>query len=68
MKPERYSSLGLIPVVATGVYYSLPDSGQTHLVVQFLPQILAYVVLGMWIYQNDHIQKHPIEDSSANTV
>ncbi|MCZ6799656.1 MAG: hypothetical protein O7F12_04135 [Nitrospirae bacterium] len=55
MKPERYSWLGMIPVVATGIYYSLPDSEQTHLFVQFLPQILAYVVLGIWIYHNDHI-------------
>ena len=55
MRPERYSWLGLIPLVATGLFYGLPVSFRTHLWVQFLPQILAYLSLLVWIQHNDHI-------------
>ena len=55
MKPERHAWLGFLPLIATAVFYGLPDFLQAYLLIQFLPQIFAYVIMGVWLYHNDHI-------------
>ena len=40
--------LALFPIGATFGYYGLPVSLQSHLFVQFIPQLLAYTALGLW--------------------
>ena len=42
------AALPLLPIAATFGYYGLPDSFRELLLVQFAPQILAYVALGLW--------------------
>jgi membrane protease YdiL (CAAX protease family) len=42
------AALSLLPIAATFGYYGLPDSFRALLLVQFAPQILAYVALGLW--------------------
>ncbi|NJL17793.1 MAG: CPBP family intramembrane metalloprotease [Nitrospira sp.] len=42
------AALPLLPIAATFGYYGLPDSCREQLLVQFAPQILAYVALGLW--------------------
>ena len=51
-KPERLSWLALLPIFATLLFYGLPGSVQQYSVVQFLPQILAYVGIGLWARHN----------------
>jgi membrane protease YdiL (CAAX protease family) len=42
------AALPLLPIAATFGYYSLPDSLRELLLVQFAPQVLAYIALGLW--------------------
>ncbi|MGQ0557669.1 MAG: CPBP family glutamic-type intramembrane protease [Nitrospiraceae bacterium] len=42
------AALPLLPIAATFGYYGLPDSFREQLLVQFAPQVLAYVALGLW--------------------
>ncbi len=42
------AALPLLPIAATFGYYGLPDSFRELLLVQFAPQVLAYVALGLW--------------------
>lgn len=42
------AALPLLPIAATFGYYGLPDSLRELLLVQFAPQVLAYVALGLW--------------------
>jgi len=42
------AALPLLPITATFGYYGLPDSFRALLLVQFAPQVLAYIALGLW--------------------
>lgn len=42
------AALTLLPIGATFGYYGLPASLKEHLLVQFVPQFLAYVGLSLW--------------------
>jgi membrane protease YdiL (CAAX protease family) len=42
------AALPLLPIAATFGYYGLPDSCRELLLVQFVPQVLAYIALGLW--------------------
>lgn len=42
------AALPLLPIAATFGYYGLPSSFREQLLVQFAPQVLAYVALGLW--------------------
>jgi membrane protease YdiL (CAAX protease family) len=52
---EQWTGLALIPVLVTSAYYALPSGLQRYPAVQFLPQILAYLSLGLWARNNDAI-------------
>lgn len=52
---EWGTTLVLLPVTATLVYHVLPPSFQQHTVVQFAPQILAYLALATWVSHNTDI-------------
>src|SRR5437016_4419230 len=49
---EQWSEAALIPALATAGYYVLPAELQKSLAVQFLPQILAYCSLVVWVTKN----------------
>lgn len=49
---EQGSAWGLLPIAATVGYYLLPASLQERMLVQFTPQILAYVALFLWASRN----------------
>ncbi len=42
------AALPLLPIAATFGYYGLPESCREQLLVQFAPQVLAYIALGLW--------------------
>jgi len=42
------AALSLLPIGATFGYYGLPESFREELLVQFMPQLLAYAGLGLW--------------------
>lgn len=50
--------LALLPIVATFAYYGLPDSFREQLLVQFAPQLLAYLGLGFWARRASHVLAH----------
>lgn len=52
---ERGAVLALLPVAATLIFYILPPSLQEQPVIQFSPQILAYLALALWATHN-----HPL--------
>jgi membrane protease YdiL (CAAX protease family) len=52
---SRGAALVLLPIAATLGYYALPASLYTHTVVQFTPQILAYLALCVWAWRNTDI-------------
>lgn len=49
---ERGAALALLPIAATLDYYALPTSLQEQTLIQFAPQILAYLALGLWAVHN----------------
>ena len=49
---ERAPGLAFIPVLATLGYYALPPIWQSQLFIQFSPQLLAYLALGLWTHHN----------------
>ncbi|MEQ1793654.1 MAG: CPBP family glutamic-type intramembrane protease [Nitrospira sp.] len=49
---ERGAVLALIPLAATLVFYALPTSLQAQPVIQFAPQLLAYLALALWASRN----------------
>lgn len=53
--PERGAALALLPIAATLAYYVLPASLQEQTLVQFAPQILAYLTLALWAAGNTDI-------------
>jgi hypothetical protein len=54
VKPHRETGAGLafVPVFATLGFYALPSTWQSHLIIQFVPQLIAYLALSMWAYRN----------------
>ena len=50
--PEPWSALALIPLAATAAYYLLPEGLQAHWLIQFSPQLLAYLALAVWAFHN----------------
>jgi thiamine transporter ThiT len=52
---ERGSALALFPLAATFGYYFLPVALQQRTVIQFIPQLLAYVALMMWASRNQSV-------------
>ena len=52
---EQWSGLVFIPVLATSVYYTLPPGLQQYAAIQFLPQLLGYLSLGLWASKHDVI-------------
>lgn len=49
---ERGAALTLLPVAATFDYYALPPSIQEQTLVQFAPQLLAYLAAALWAAHN----------------
>jgi len=56
-EPERLAWLALMPAVTTGLYYALPPRLQNLPAILFLPQVLAYLGLAIWVSQNTAIPK-----------
>lgn len=52
---ERGAALALLPIAATLDFYTLPASLQDQTLVQFAPQILAYLAFGLWATHNRDI-------------
>ena len=52
---EWGAALALLPIAATIDYYALPDWLQDHTLIQFTPQIIAYLAFVLWAYQNGSI-------------
>ena len=51
---EWGAALALLPVATTISFYALPPSLQEQSLVQFAPQIVAYLALGLWALHNDN--------------
>jgi membrane protease YdiL (CAAX protease family) len=49
---ERGAALALLPIAATLDFYALPVSLQEQTLVQFAPQIIAYLAFGLWATHN----------------
>ncbi len=49
---ERVAGLAFLPIVVTGGFYVLPLHWQSNVSIQFIPQMCAYLVLGLWAFQN----------------
>ena len=52
---EQGAALALLPIAATLAFYALPASLQEQTLVQFAPQIVAYLALGLWATRNRDI-------------
>ena len=52
---EWGSALALLPLAATLGYYLLPAALQARTLVQFIPQLLAYLALGLWASRNQSV-------------
>lgn len=49
---ERGAALALLPIAATLAFYIFPTSFQEQPVIQFAPQLLAYLALALWASHN----------------
>ena len=47
---ERGAALALLPIAATLAYYALPEWVQAQRLVQFVPQLIAYLGLALWAW------------------
>ena len=54
--PNVGAALVLLPIGATFGYYVLPISLREQLLLQFAPQLLAYIGLGLWATRVSHVQ------------
>jgi membrane protease YdiL (CAAX protease family) len=52
------AALPLLPIAATFGYYGLPPSFREQLLVQFAPQVLAYLALGLWAIRASQVTIH----------
>lgn len=57
MKPtsERVAGLAVVPLITTVGFYILPVHWRSNLYVQFIPQLSAYLALGLWGCSNTHL-------------
>lgn len=51
---ETGAELAFIPLLATLGFYALPPQWQSEPSIQFAPQVVAYLALGVWASCNDH--------------
>jgi len=49
---ERGAALALFPTATTFAFYGLPAWLQEQTVIQFVPQTVAYIALGLWAIRN----------------
>ena len=49
---EQGTTLALLPVAATVLFYCSPESLQQHRLYQFLPQFCAYAAFAAWLALN----------------
>jgi membrane protease YdiL (CAAX protease family) len=49
------ATLALLPLGATFGYYCLPSSLREELLVQFAPQLLAYLAMGLWASRTSEV-------------
>lgn len=52
---ERLAGLALLPIICTLGFYLLPNPWQQSLPLQFLPQLVSFVGMGVWIFHNRSI-------------
>lgn len=52
---ERGAALALFPAATTLAFYAIPASLQEQTVIQFVPQFVAYIALGLWAMRNRSI-------------
>ena len=52
---ERSAALVFLPITATVGFYALPHSFQAQTLIQFAPQIITYITLGLWASSNRDI-------------
>jgi membrane protease YdiL (CAAX protease family) len=52
---ETVAGLAIIPILATVTFYLLPDSWQANRLCQFAPQIITYMIFGIWAICNTDI-------------
>jgi len=52
---ERGTALSLLPIATTLSFYTLPTSLQEQPLVQFAPQLIASLALGLWASHNRNI-------------
>ena len=52
---ERGAALALLPAASTVAFYTLPPAIQEQTLIQFAPQVLAYLALGLWATRNRDI-------------
>src|SRR5690348_8007090 len=62
LRPGQVSNvnvaLPLLPIGATFAYYWLPSSLREELLVQFAPQLLAYLAMGLWASRTLQVPTH----------
>ncbi len=49
---ERATGLAFLPIVTTFGFYVLPLNWQSNVLIQFIPQLCAYLALGLWAFHN----------------
>ncbi|MDH5426978.1 MAG: hypothetical protein OEY57_02210 [Nitrospirota bacterium] len=52
---ERGAGLAFLPIATTFGFYLLPSHWQSSLSMQFIPQLSAYVALGVWAFFNENL-------------
>lgn len=52
---ERGAALALLPIATTLAFYALPASLQEQPLIQFAPQLIAYLALGLWASRNRNV-------------
>ena len=63
---ERGATLALLPIAATLGFYALPATLQVQTLVQFAPQLIAYLALGFWATHNrDIVSRLGLEKGDA---
>jgi membrane protease YdiL (CAAX protease family) len=54
-RPERAAGLALLPFLFTVSFYLAPPALQDNVAVQFLPQVLSYLGLLVWVHLNGQV-------------
>ena len=52
---ERGAALALLPIATTLAFYALPTPLQEQPLLQFAPQLIAYLTFGLWASRNHNI-------------